>query len=168
MSRDMLLGVTVTLAASTAGAGAIYIAYDLLKKGQDNHKGYIDSCLAPCTCQCPPRQDEDHQDEQQWLPCKRHDQELLHEISKVISKCDFLWGLGINLGIDAHAIEAFYVDNRDSINRAAFIMLLQWYTEHKELKIAELKDALNKVRLGQHSEKIDEHFKKRLQRCLNT
>ena len=167
MSKDMLLGVTVTLAASaaTAGAGAMYIAYDLLKKGHSKHKGYIDSCIAPCTCKqgCRPRQRHDHQEEHKWTPCKRHDQKLLHEISKVISNCDLMWGQGINLGIDAHAIEAFYVDNRDSINRAAFVMLLQWYTEHKELKIAELKDAMNKVHLGQHTEKIDKHFEERWQ-----
>ena len=78
-----------------------------------------------------------------------------------------MWDLGINLGIDAHAIEAIYVDNRDSINRAAFVMLLRWYTEHNELKVAELKDAMNKVRLGQHTEKIDKYLEERRQRCLN-
>ena len=169
MSKDVLLGVTLAASAATVGAGAMYIAYDLLKKGQVNHKSYIDSCLAPCTCEQGHRRRQqcDNQDEHRWPPCKRHDQELLHEISKFISNRDFLYGLGIALGIDAHAIEAFYVDNIDSINRAAFVMLLRWYTEHNELKVAELKDAMNKVRLGQHTEKIDQYLEERRQRCLN-
>ena len=94
MSRDMLLGVTLAASAAvTVGAGAMYIAYDLLKKGQDSHKSYIDSCLTSCTCKQEHSQ-RYHCCQQQFIPCKRHDQELLHEVSKVISNCDFMWGLG--------------------------------------------------------------------------
>ena len=47
-------------------------------------------------------------------------------------------------------------------------MLHRWYTEHKELKIAELKNALFKIRLGKYNEEIiDKHFEKRRQTSLD-
>ena len=187
MSEDMLLGVMLAAIAATAEAAAMYIAYekkgqannkagvdpylmyiaydDLLKKGQANNKGNIDSCLAVCSCEPLNSQRNDYK----WNPCKRHDQELLFEISRVISSYDFMQGLGIYLGIKTENIEAFLENNRNSINRAAFVMLHQWYTEHGELKVAELQSALNKVHRGHYNKKIiDRHFEERRQRCLNT
>ena len=80
-----------------------------------------------------------------------------------------MWELGINLGIKAEIIEATYEDNRGSINKAAFLMLHQWYTDHKELKINELKHAMNKVHLGKYNEElIDKHFENRRQGFLDT
>ena len=57
MSRDMLLGVTLTLAAGTVGVGAMF-AYGLLKKGRGSkHNGDMDSCLASFTCKQKQRRD---------------------------------------------------------------------------------------------------------------
>ena len=159
MSKDMLFGVTLAASAATVGAGAMYIANDLLKKGRDKHKGDFDSCLARCTCT--------HEDEH--TTCERHDQELLYEISKLISRPNLMWEVGINLAMKAHIIEAIHEDNKGSINTAAFVMLRRWYTDHKKLKVAELKHAMSKANLGKYNEEIiDKHFVNRRQGYLDT
>ena len=163
----MLLGVTLTLAAGTVAVGTMF-AYGLLKKGRGKHHGDIDSCLASCTCKQKRKQRRDHH-KRQYNSCERHDQELLCDISKLISKSDLMWELGIHLGIKVHIIESTYEDNKGSINKAAFLMLHRWYTDHQELKVADLKHAMNKVHLGKYNEEIiDKHFVNRRQGYLDT
>ena len=73
-----------------------------------------------------------------------------------------MWGLGINLGINFQAIQDIYVEHKDSISTAAFIMLLKWCVEKKELKVPDLKRTLSELQLERFNEEmIDTHFEHR-------
>ena len=71
-------------------------------------------------------------------------------------------GLRINLGINFQAIQDIYVEYKDSISTAAFVMLLKRYVEKKELNVPDFKCALCKLQLERFSEEIiDRHFEHR-------
>ena len=147
--RSVLLGIAVGASAGVAiGTAAVCLACRNIPKCLSHQSAY----LAHCTCR------------QQLSSCVRHNQELLYEISQVTSNLELMWGLGINLGINFQAIQDIYVEYKDSINTAAFIMLLKWYVEKKELNVPDLKCALSELQLERFNEEmIDRHFEHRMQ-----
>ena len=147
--RSVLVGIDVGASAGVAiGTAAVCLAYRNIPKCLSHQSAY----LARCTCR------------QQLNSCERHNQELLYEISQVISNPELMWGLGINLGIYFEAIQDIYVEYKDAISTAAFVMLLKWYGKKKELNVPDLRRTLYKLRLERFSEEIiDRHFEHRRQ-----
>ena len=142
--RSVLSGIAVGASAGVAlGTAEVCLAYRNIPKCLSHQSAY----LARCTCR------------QQLNSCERHNQELLYEISQVISNPELMWGLGINLGINFQVIQDIYVEYKDSISTAAFVISLKWYVEKRELKVPELKCALYEFQLERfNGEIIDKHF----------
>ena len=156
MSRDVLLATAVGAVGLTVGAGVMYCykyVHDQLRKGQGQPQGH--ACLVRCKC------------DEQSPSCEKHDQKLLHEISKLITKSDVLMDLGIAVNIKKSIIETVQEDHKSSINRAALELLYKLYFEMDGLRenskgLKKLRKALKKVGLNKYNaEIIDRHFEDR-------
>ena len=100
--------------------------------------------------------------------CKRHDQQLLWEISKKLPNSEFMFEVGISLYIDSDTIEACRENNRSSIVQAVYEMLYQkWYKEQdglgmKSKGLKELKRAIKNTHKAGCMERIlHKHFEER-------
>ena len=149
--RSVVLGIALGASAViTIGVAAARFAYHKFKKHEFYQKDRSATHLTHCTCRL------------QMNTCERHNQELLYEISQVISNPELMWKLGIELGFKFQAIEGIYRQNKDFITATAYVMLQKWYLEKKELNVLVLKDVLDRLKLERFNEEIiDRHFERR-------
>ena len=140
------------VAGLTLGAGVMYMYNG---KGHSQGEGHMSSCLARCTCI------------EETPSCEKHDQQLLMEISKVITKTDVIMDLGIALGMKKSSVEVIQEDYKHSIATTSFEMLWKWYKEVDGLRkdssgLKRLRKALKRVGLSKYNtDIIDRHFEDR-------